>query len=152
MKTCHNMNIIVHTAGGYKYSLNDKSEIPNNTLANIKISLLLNSSYKKECWCFTYQYIICFSRLNENIFSGDVDYFLWHGTISAYKHIKIWGVRFQIINGCVTRNNLDDISNQGYLWDIPLLKELLYTVNQVNLLLSTYPTMSGLMNLIIISP
>ena len=30
------------------------------------------------------------------------------------KHINIWGVRAYIINGCVTRNNLDDISYRGY--------------------------------------
>ena len=47
MKTCHNMNIIVHTTGGYAYSINGKSESPYNTLANITRALLLNSSQKK---------------------------------------------------------------------------------------------------------
>ena len=46
MKTYHNMNIIVETTGGDKYSLNDKIEIPNETLANITRALLLNSSKK----------------------------------------------------------------------------------------------------------
>ena len=45
---------------------------------------------------------------------GDVPYFLWHGIGPSYKHIKIWGVRVYIINGRVTRNNLDDISHRGY--------------------------------------
>ena len=51
MRTCHNMNIIVQTTGGYASSLNGKSEIPNKTLANITRALLLNSSHKKEIWC-----------------------------------------------------------------------------------------------------
>ena len=44
MSTCHNMNIIVQTTGGYASSLNRKSEILNKTLDSIKISFLLNSS------------------------------------------------------------------------------------------------------------
>ena len=55
MKTCHNMNIIVQTTGGDASSLNGKSESPNKTLANITRALLLNSSHKKELWCFAYQ-------------------------------------------------------------------------------------------------
>ena len=47
MSTCHNMNIIVQTTGGYASSLNGKSESPNNTLANITRALLLNSSHNK---------------------------------------------------------------------------------------------------------
>ena len=54
MKTCNNMNIIVQTTGGDASSLNSKSESPNNTLANIKRALLLNSSNKKKLWCFYY--------------------------------------------------------------------------------------------------
>ena len=50
IKTCHNINIIVQTIGGGASSLNDKSEIPNKTLDNITIYLLLNSSNKKEPW------------------------------------------------------------------------------------------------------
>ena len=33
MKTCHNMNIIVQNTGADAYSINCKSESPNNTLA-----------------------------------------------------------------------------------------------------------------------
>ena len=47
MNTCHNMNIIVQTTGGYSSSLNSKSEQPNKRLANITRALLLNSSHKK---------------------------------------------------------------------------------------------------------
>ena len=47
MKTCHSMNIIVQTTGGYAYYLNDKSESHNKTLSNITRDLLLNSSHKK---------------------------------------------------------------------------------------------------------
>ena len=50
MKTCHNMNTIVQTTGGYESSLNGKNEIPNKTLANIKRDLLLKSSNKKHIW------------------------------------------------------------------------------------------------------
>ena len=50
MKTYHNINIIVQTIGGYSYSLTGKSEIPNNTLANITRAILLNSIHKKELW------------------------------------------------------------------------------------------------------
>ena len=35
MKTCHNMNITAQTTGEHVSSLNMKSVIPNNTLANI---------------------------------------------------------------------------------------------------------------------
>ena len=39
----------------------------------------------------------------------------WINTIT--KHIKIWGVRFYIINGSVTRNNIDDILHRGcFIW------------------------------------
>ena len=44
----------------------------------------------------------------------DVPYFLRHGSRPAYKHIKIWGERFYIINGHVTRNNFDDRSHRVY--------------------------------------
>ena len=40
-KTCHNMNIIVQTKGGYASSLNGKIESPNKTLANTTRALLL---------------------------------------------------------------------------------------------------------------
>ena len=62
MRTCHNMNIIVHTKGGYASSLNGKSKSHNKTLANITRALLLKSSNKKELWCYAYQYSIFFSR------------------------------------------------------------------------------------------
>ena len=115
MKTFHNMNIIVQTTGVDTSSLNGKSEIPNNTLDNITRALLLNSSHKKELWCFSYQYAICLSRQNNNIFRGRVPYLLWHGTRPSYKHIKIWGVIVYTINGRFTRNNLDDRPHQGYI-------------------------------------
>ena len=52
MRTCHNMNIIVQTIVLDASSLNDKSESLNKTIANITRALLLNSSHKKELWCF----------------------------------------------------------------------------------------------------
>ena len=114
MKTCHNMNIIFKTTGGDEYYLNGKSEIPNKKLANIIRALLLNSSHKKELWCFAYQYAIWISCRSENRFHGDFNYFLWHGPRNSYKHIKIWGVRVYIINGIVTRKKLDDSPHSGY--------------------------------------
>ena len=114
MNTCHNMNIIVQTTGGYDSYINGKSEIPNKTLSNITRVLLLNSIHKKELWCFSYQYTICLSCQTENTLRGDVPYFLWHGTRPSYKHIKIWVLRVYIINGRATRNKLDDISHWGY--------------------------------------
>ena len=42
MKTCHNMNIIAHTTGGYASSPNGKSESHNKKLANIMRALLLD--------------------------------------------------------------------------------------------------------------
>ena len=114
MRTCHNMNIIVHNTGGDASSLDGKSESPNKTLANITRALLLNSRHKKELWCFSYQYTIWLSRRTENILHGDVPYFLWHGIRPPYKHIKIWGVRFYIINGRTTRKKLYDRSHWGY--------------------------------------
>ena len=45
---------------------------------------------------------------------GDVPYFLWNGTRTSYKHIKILGVRVYIINGRAKRKKLDDRSHRGY--------------------------------------
>ena len=108
------MNIIVHTTGGDASSLNGKSESHNKTLAKITRALLLNSSHKKELWCFPYQYNIWLYRRTENILRADVPYFLWHGIRPSYKHIKIWGVRVYIINGRATGKKLDDRSHRGY--------------------------------------
>ena len=108
------MKIIVQTTGGDAYSLNGKSEIPNKKLANVTRALLLKSSHNKELWCFTYQYAIWLYRRTDNIFFGDVPYFLWHGTIPSYKHIKIWGVRLYIIDRRATRKNICDRSHQVY--------------------------------------
>ena len=114
IKTCHNINNIVQTIGGDASSINGKSESSNNTLDNITRSLLLNSSHKKELWCFPYQYSIWISRQTDNILCGDVPYFLWHVTIPPYKPIKIWGVGVYIINERATIKNLDDRSHRGY--------------------------------------
>ena len=114
IKTCHNMNIIVHTTGGDSYYRNSKSESLNKTIDNITRALLLKPSNKKEPWCFPYQYAIWISLWNENILRGDVSWFLWHGTRPPYKYIKIWGVRVYIINGHAKNNNLDDRSHRGY--------------------------------------
>ena len=73
------MNTTVQTTGGDASSLSGKSESPNKTLANITRALLLNSSHKKELWCFAYQYAIWLSRRTENRLRGGVPYFLWHG-------------------------------------------------------------------------
>ena len=62
VNTCHNMNIIFQNKNIDVSSLNGKIEIPNKTLANITIVLLLNSSHRKELCCFSYQYAICISR------------------------------------------------------------------------------------------
>ena len=48
MKTCHNMNIIVQTTGGYASSLNGKSESPNRALAKTTRALLMKSSHKEK--------------------------------------------------------------------------------------------------------
>ena len=73
------MNIIFQTTGGYASSIHGKNEIPNKTLANITRALLLNSSHKKELWCFAYQYAIWISRRTENRLRGDVPYSIWNG-------------------------------------------------------------------------
>ena len=52
------MNIIVQTKGGDEYSINGEIESPYKTLDNIKRDIILNSSQKKELWCFTYKYAI----------------------------------------------------------------------------------------------
>ena len=97
------------------FSFIDKIESTNKTLDNITRDILLKSGHKKILWCFLYQYAVWISRLAENILHGDVPYFLYHGTIPSYKHIKIWGVRVYIINGRVTRKKLDDISHHDYI-------------------------------------
>ena len=76
MKTCHNMTIIVHTTGGDASSLNGKNESHNKTLANIKRVLLMNSSHKKQIWCFAYQYAICLSLQTDNRLRGDISFIL----------------------------------------------------------------------------
>ena len=108
------MNIIFHTTGGYSSSFNSKSEQPNKIIANIKRVLLLNSSHKKELWCFAFKYEMFLSLQNENNLCGDVSYFLCYGSRPLYKHIKIWCVRVYILNGRVTRKKLDYISDHGY--------------------------------------
>ena len=114
MRICLNMNSIVQTTGGGASYLNGKSESHNNTLANITRALLLNSSHKEKTFLIDYQYAIWLSHRTENIFHGDVSYFLWHGTRPPYKHIKIWGLRVYIINGSATRKKLDYISHRDY--------------------------------------
>ena len=114
MRTCHNMNIIFQTTGVYSYSLNGESEIPNKTIANIKRFFLLNSSHKKELCCFAYKYAIWLFRWTYDRLSDVIPYFLGHGSIPSYKHIKIWGLIFYIINGRVTIKNLDDGSHRVY--------------------------------------
>ena len=114
MRTCHNMNIIVQNTDGGASSFNGKSESQNKTLSNITRAILLNSSHNKEPWYFTYQYAIWISLQTENRLCGDIHYFFLYGSIPSYKHIKIWGVVVYIINGCVTRKNLDDISHRSY--------------------------------------
>ena len=104
------MNIIVQTTGGYASLINGKIESHNKTLANITRAIMLNSSHKKEIWCFAYQYVIWLSLQTENRLRGYVPYFLLHGTRPSYKHIKIWGVIVYIINGSATRKKLDDVS------------------------------------------
>ena len=54
VNTSHNMNIIVQTAGWYASSINGKIESCNKTLADITRAIILNSSHKKELWCFPY--------------------------------------------------------------------------------------------------
>ena len=114
MNTCHNITIIVQTTGGDVSSLNGKIEIPDKTLYNIKIALLINSSCKKELWYFAYQYSICISLRTDNRFCGGFYYFLCHGSKHSYKQIKIWSVKYYIIKGRDTRKNLYYISHRGY--------------------------------------
>ena len=78
MKTCHDMNILVQNTGGDASSLNGKSESPNKTLSNTTRALLLNTSHKKELWCFAYKYSICIYFRTDNRLRGDVPSFLWH--------------------------------------------------------------------------
>ena len=113
MNTCHNINIKIQTTCVYASSINRKIEIPNNTLAKITISLLMNSS-KKQYWCFSYKYFIGLFLQTKNILRVDVIYFLWYGKRPSYKHIRIWGVWVYIINGCGTIKKIDDISNWVY--------------------------------------
>ena len=62
--------------GGYAFSMNRNSEIPNKILVNITGAILMNTSHKKELCCLTFQYAIWVSKLNENRLCGDVTYFL----------------------------------------------------------------------------
>ena len=113
-RICHNMNIVVQTTGGDTSSLKIKSEIPNNTLANIPWDIMLKPSHKEELWCFSYQYSIWISLLNKNRLLGDVPYFLWRGSRPSQKQVKIWGGKVYIINRNVTRKKLENRPYHGY--------------------------------------
>ena len=69
---------------------------------------------KKELWLFGCYCAIYISRQNCNRFSGDVPFFIWHGSRPSYKHTKRWCVRFYIVNGDVTRNKINYRSHSGY--------------------------------------
>ena len=47
LNTCHGMNSIVQTTGGYASSINGKNKTPNKKLDNIMGALLLDSRHKK---------------------------------------------------------------------------------------------------------
>ena len=126
MRTFHNMNIIVQNTGVYSYSLNGKSEISNNTLANIARAFLMDSIHKKVLWCLSYQYVIFILRQNENILCGYFLYFLLHGSIPEYKSLKIWVVIFYIANGLVTINNIDYRSHYVFSVGYASLQDILY--------------------------
>ena len=119
ISTCNNINIIVQTTGGDVFSINMKSEIPNNTLVNITRGLILKSIHKKELCCFSHQYNICISCQTENRLCGDFPCFLWHGSRTSYKNIKIKGVALFVIDWFINRNNL--YSRLVISWDIQLL-------------------------------
>ena len=53
-------------------------------------------------------------RRTENRLHGDIPYLIWNGIIPHYKHMKIWGVIFDIINGRVRGKNLYNIYNRDY--------------------------------------
>ena len=152
MKTCYSMNIIVKTTCGDESSLNGKSEIPNNTLANITRALLLNSSQKKELWCFAYKCAIWLSRRTESRLCGDVTYFLWKRTRPSYKHIK-YGIRESTSPMDMLQEIILMIGHIEVIsWGIQILQELLYTRNYINHLLFTDLIMFGLMDIILASP
>ena len=125
MRKCHTINIIVQTTGGDTSSLNGKQGSPNNTLDNIKRALLMNSSNKKKHLCLDYKYSIWISYLTDNMFHGDVPELLWHGSRPSYKQTKIWGVIFYIINGNVTRKNLDNRSHHDYFMEYAATTEVI---------------------------
>ena len=68
------------------------------------------------------------------------------------KNIKTGGLRAYIINEIVTRNELDDISHNGYFIIYEATTVLIMYWNPYQLLLSTDPIMLVLMNRIIIYP
>ena len=72
------MNIIVQTIGGDEYSLNGENEIPNKTLANITMALLLNSIHNKELLCLAYKHAIWIFRRTDNRLRSEVPYFIWN--------------------------------------------------------------------------
>ena len=152
MRTCHNMIIMFQTIGGDASSLNGEIEIPNKTLANITRALLLISSHNKELWCFTYKYSIWLSLRTENRLRGDVPYFLWNGTRTSYKHIKIWGLRLYIINGRTTRKKLDNMLHRGYFMGYAATTGVILFWKPYQPFLFIEPIMFGLMNIILASP
>ena len=78
INTCHNMNIMVKSIGGYLFFPNGKSSSSNKTLANLIIYNIINSSRKKELWCFAYHYSIWIYHQTQNRLCCDVPYFLWN--------------------------------------------------------------------------
>ena len=82
----------------------------------------------------------------------DVPYFLWNGSISSYKHIKIWGVGVYIINRHATRKNIYDISYSGYFMRYAATTGVIIYWKPYKNVLSTEPIVFDLMNIIIIYP
>ena len=70
--------------------------------------------FKKEPWCFDFQYSIWLSRRTDKWLCGNVPYILCNEIKLSYKHIKIWGMIVYIINRHVTINNLSDRSHWCY--------------------------------------
>ena len=86
MRTYHNTNIIVQTTGGDESSINGKRVIPNNTLTNITIALLLNSSPMKN---FGDTPIIMEYGSTTKLITGYVVMFLASYVMHKYHHTNI---------------------------------------------------------------
>ena len=154
MKTCHNMNILVQTKGGYASSLNGKAkyqiryllisqsqylfywiQVTINNYGALPISMLYVSPTEMIISCVVI--FLTYSGIDQYLHINTSKYAVWESTSS----MEILKERILMIYPIVVIS-----------WDVQILQELLYNGIQTSFLFYTDPIMFGLKNLILVYP